>query len=90
MKILGGYHRVPIWVNTHFNHPTEITEASARAVYDLLSCGIQVGNQTVLMKGVNDDEKGFVDLHKKLLTIRVRPYYLFYCEAARGPASIRT
>jgi lysine 2,3-aminomutase len=90
MKILSGYHRVPIWINTHFNHPKEITEASAKAVYDLLSCGVQVGNQTVLMKGVNDDEKVFVDLNKKLLTIRVRPYYLFYCEAAPGAGRFMT
>jgi lysine 2,3-aminomutase len=90
MKILGGFHRVPIWVNTHFNHPAEITEASARAVYDLLSCGVQVGNQAVLLKGVNDDEKVFIDLHKKLLTIRVRPYYLFYCEAAPGAGRFMT
>ncbi len=90
MKILGGFHKVPIWINTHFNHPKEITEESARAVYDLLSCGVQVGNQAVLMKGINDDEETFIKLHKKLLTIRVRPYYLFYCEAAPGAGRFMT
>ncbi|MGB3510915.1 MAG: KamA family radical SAM protein [Microcoleaceae cyanobacterium] len=90
MKILSSFHRVPIWVNTHFNHPKEITEESAKAVYDLLSCGVQVGNQTVLLKGINDDEETFIELQRKLLTIRVRPYYLFYCEAAPGAGRFMT
>ncbi|MEA3446535.1 MAG: KamA family radical SAM protein, partial [Bacteroidota bacterium] len=81
-KVLSGNHRVPIWINTQCNHPKEITEQTSNAVYDLLSCGISIGNQAVLLKGINDDIDTFKELHQKLLTIRIRPYYLFYCEPA--------
>ena len=90
MKVLDGYHRVPIWLNTQCNHAREITDKTARAVYDLLRCGVNVGNQAVLLKGINDDVKSFGDLHKKLLSVRIRPYYLFYCEPAPGIDHFRT
>lgn len=90
LKVLGGFHRVPIWLNTQCNHAKEITEFTARAVYDLLSCGVNVGNQAVLLKGINDDPKSFKDLHQKLLTVRIRPYYVFYCEPAPGIDHFRT
>lgn len=90
MKVLGGYHRVPIWINTQVNHPKEITEHTAKAVYDLLSCGVNVGNQAVLLKGINDDVETFRELHQKLLRVRIRPYYVFYCEAAPGIDHFRT
>ena len=89
-KILSSYHRVPIWVNTQCNHPKEITEKTARAVFDLLSCGVNVGNQAVLLKGINDDVKTFRKLHQKLLAVRIRPYYVFYCEPAPGIDHFRT
>lgn len=89
-KVLSGFHRVPIWVNTQCNHPKEITEETARAVYELLSCGVNVGNQAVLLKGINDDPATFRELHQKLLTIRIRPYYVFYCEPAPGIDHFRT
>ncbi|MEA1985176.1 MAG: KamA family radical SAM protein [Euryarchaeota archaeon] len=89
-KVLGGYHKVPIWLNTQCNHPKEITELTNRAVYDLLSCGVNVGNQAVLLKGINDDVQTIRELHQKLLTIRVKPYYLFYCEPAPGIDHFRT
>ncbi|MBL0712167.1 MAG: KamA family radical SAM protein [Desulfosarcina sp.] len=89
-KILDGFHRVPIWINTQCNHPREITEETARAVYDLLRCGVNVGNQAVLLKGINDDVETFRELHQKLLTIRIRPYYVFYCEPAPGIDHFRT
>ncbi len=89
-KILSSYHRVPIWVNIQCNHPKEITEKTARAVFDLLSCGVNVGNQAVLLKGINDDVKTFRKLHQKLLTVRIRPYYVFYCEPAPGIDHFRT
>ncbi len=89
-KILSSYHRVPIWVNTQCNHPKEITEKTARTVFDLLSCGVNVGNQAVLLKGINDDVETFRKLHQKLLAIRIRPYYLFYCEPAPGIDHFRT
>lgn len=89
-KVLGAYHRVPIWVNTQCNHPKEITEVTAKAVFDLLSCGVNVGNQMVLLKGINDDVDTFRELHQKLLAIRIKPYYVFYCEPAPGIDHFRT
>jgi lysine 2,3-aminomutase len=90
MKVLSGYHKVPIWVNTQCNHPNEITEQTAQTVYDLLSCGVNVGNQAVLLKGINDDVETFRKLHQKLLAVRIRPYYVFYCEPAPGIDHFRT
>ncbi|MBW2012422.1 MAG: KamA family radical SAM protein [Deltaproteobacteria bacterium] len=89
-KILSSYHRVSIWVNTQCNHPKEITDKTARAVFDLLSCGVNVGNQAVLLKEINDDVKTFRELHQKLLAVRIRPYYVFYCEPAPGIDHFRT
>ncbi len=89
-KILGAYHRVPIWINTQCNHPKEITETTAKAVFDLLSCGVNVGNQMVLLKGINDDVETFRELHQKLLTVRIKLYYVFYCEPAPGIDHFRT
>ncbi|ACN16018.1 YodO [Desulforapulum autotrophicum HRM2] len=90
MEILGDFHRVPIWINTQCNHPKEITDKTARAVFDLLRCGVNVGNQAVLLKGINDDVDTFRELHQKLVYTRIRPYYLFYCEAAPGIDHFRT
>ncbi len=89
-KAIGGFHRVPVWINTQCNHPKEITEKTAKAVYELMSCGINVGNQAVLLKGINDDVNTFKELHLKLLRTRIRPYYVFYCEAAPGIDHFRT
>jgi lysine 2,3-aminomutase len=89
-KVLGGFHKVPVWLNTQCNHPKEITEETARAVYDLMQCGVNVGNQAVLLKGINDMVPVFRELHQKLLRIRIRPYYVFYCEAAPGIDHFRT
>jgi len=90
MRILGGFHRVPIWINIHCNNVREITDLTARAVYNLLTCGVNVGNQAVLLRGINDDVKSFKELHQKLISIRVRPYYVFYCEPAPGVDHFRT
>jgi lysine 2,3-aminomutase len=89
-KILSPFHRIPLWVNTQCNHPKEITDLTARAVYDLLTCGVNVGNQAVLLKGINDDVETFRELHQKLLRVRIRPYYVFYCEPAPGIDHFRT
>ena len=89
-KILGKYHRIPIWVNTQCNHPKEITEETAKAVFKLLQAGVNVGNQAVLLKGINDDVETFRRLHQKLLQVRIRPYYLSYCEPAPGIDHFRT
>ena len=87
-QLLERYH--PIWVNTQFNHPAEITAEAALACDRLLKAGIPLGNQTVLLKGVNDDVTTMRDLVKSLLRIRVRPYYLFQCQALQGTAHLRT
>ncbi|PLX78819.1 MAG: KamA family radical SAM protein [Desulfuromonas sp.] len=89
-KVLGAYHRVPIWINTQCNHPKEITETTAKGIFELLSCGVNVGNQAVLLKGINDDVETFRELHQKLLRTRIRPYYVFYCEPAPGIDHFRT
>ena len=89
-KVLSGYHKTPIWINVQCNHPKELTEETAKAVYGLLSCGISVGNQGVLLKGINDDVETFRELHRKLLATRIRPYYMFYCEPAPGIDHFRT
>jgi len=89
-KVLSGLHKVPVWVNTQCNHAKEITEKTATAVYDLLRCGVNVGNQAVLLKGVNDDVESFRALHQKLLSVRIRPYYVFHCEPAPGLDHFRT
>jgi len=75
-KAIGGFHKVPVWINTQCNHPKEITEKTAKAVYELMSCGINVGNQAVLLKGINDDVETFRELHQKLLTY---PYPTLLC-----------
>ena len=89
-KAIGGFHKVPVWINTQCNHPKEITEKTEKAIYELMSCGINVGNQAVLLKGINDDVDTFRELHQKLLRTRIRPYYIFYCEPAPGIDHFRT
>jgi len=80
----------PIWLNTQFNHPREITPAAAAAVDRLLRAGVPVGNQAVLLRGVNDDLETQRALHLGLLRIKVRPYYLFHCDPAEGVGHFRT
>lgn len=80
----------PLWINTHFNHPHEITPESAAVCRRIADAGIPVGNQTVLLKGVNDDLETMKELMKKLVMNRVRPYYLYQCDLSRGIAHFRT
>jgi len=87
-KMLAKYH--PIWLNTHFNHPKEITPTSARAVQMLADAGIPVGNQTVLMKGINDCPTVMKKLVHELVKIRCRPYYYYQCDISRGLEHFRT
>ncbi len=88
LKILEKYS--PIWINTHFNHPVEITEESVEAVELLLRHGVPVNNQTVLLKAVNDKPEVILDLMRKLLRIKVRPVYLFHCDPVKGAVHFRT
>ncbi|MDI6741155.1 MAG: KamA family radical SAM protein [Smithella sp.] len=80
----------PLWLNTQFNHPREITPEAARACQMLLDAGIPVSNQSVLLKGINDSPDIMKDLLRGLQKISVRPYYLFHCDPARGCAHFRT
>lgn len=80
----------PLWINTHFNHPREITEESAIAIERLARLGIPLGNQTVLLKGVNDDLATLRALMHGLLRIRVRPYYLYQADPVVGATHLRT
>ncbi len=82
-------HR-PLWINTHFNHPRELTDDAASACDRLLCAGIPVSNHTVLLKGVNDDVDTLRSLFTGLNRIMVRPYYLFHCDAAKGTDHFRT
>lgn len=82
-------HR-PLWFNTQFNHVREITPESAGACEKLLVAGIPVSNQSVLLKGINDDYESMRDLHIGLERISVRPYYLFHCDPVRGADHFRT
>jgi lysine 2,3-aminomutase len=80
----------PIFVNTHFNHPVEITSESKEACAKLIDSGIPVGNQSVLLKGVNDNKLVQEDLCRQLIKMRVRPYYLFQCDLVNGVEHFRT
>ena len=80
----------PIWLNTQFNHPKEVTPEAARAADRLLRAGIPVNNQSVLLKGVNDRPEVMLTLNQALLRARVRPYYLFQCDPVVGTEHFRT
>jgi lysine 2,3-aminomutase len=82
-------HR-PLWFNTQFNHAREITPESARACEMLLTAGIPVSNQSVLLRGINDDYGTMRDLLHALERISVRPYYLFQCDPVRGTEHFTT
>ncbi|HMB16130.1 MAG TPA: lysine 2,3-aminomutase [Pelovirga sp.] len=80
----------PVWLNTHFNHPREITSSSKQAIRKLADAGIPLGNQTVLLAGVNDCVRIVKSLVHKLVENRVRPYYLYQCDLSEGLSHFRT
>lgn len=88
VDMLKKYH--PIWLNTHFNHSNEITEESARACEMMADAGIPLGNQSVLMAGVNDCPHVMLRLVNDLVKIRVRPYYIYQCDLSMGLEHFRT
>jgi lysine 2,3-aminomutase len=88
VRLLRRYH--PLYLNTHFNHPDEITPTSAKACARLADAGIPLGNQTVLMRGINDDPRVMKRLMQKLLAIRVRPYYIYQADLVQGTEHFRT
>ena len=80
--MLASHH--PVWLNTQFNHPREVTDDAAQAVDILLKRGIPVGNQSVLLKGINDSPEIMKELLHRLIRIRVRPYYLYQAQFLAG------
>jgi lysine 2,3-aminomutase len=83
-------HHHPVFVNTHFNHPKECTAEAFEAARRLADAGCVIGNQMVLLKGVNDDPKTVMELNHKLLLMRIRPYYIYQCDLAKGISHFRT
>ncbi len=86
--MLKKYH--PIYVNTHFNHPKEMTAEAFEACRKLADAGIPVGNQSVLLKGINDCPQTMKRLVHELLMARVKPYYIYQCDLSRGISHFRT
>jgi len=86
--MLKKYH--PIWINTHFNHPKEITPEAKAACAMLADAGIPLGNQSVLLRGVNDCPHIMKKLVHELVRMRVRPYYIYQCDLSQGISHMRT
>lgn len=80
----------PVWVNTHFNHPREMTQSARNALALLADAGVPLGNQTVLLSGINDCPRIMKALVHKLVANRVRPYYLYQCDLSEGLSHFRT
>ncbi len=80
----------PLWVMTHFNHPKELAEPARRALLRLADAGFPVMNQTVLLRGVNDDSRVLAELFRGLVRLRARPYYLLQTDPVRGSGHLRT
>jgi lysine 2,3-aminomutase len=88
LSALGPYH--PLWVMTHFNHPKELAEPARAALCRLADAGFPVMNQTVMLRGVNDDPAVLTELFRGLVRVRVRPYYLLQADPVRGTGHLRT
>ena len=88
VNMLKKYH--PVWVNTHFNHPDEITPESTAACARLADAGIPLGNQSVLLRGINDSAEIMKSLVHGLVKMRVRPYYIYQCDLSMGLEHFRT
>ncbi|MDD3167892.1 MAG: lysine 2,3-aminomutase [Eubacteriales bacterium] len=87
-NMLKKYH--PVWLNTHFNHPKEMTPEAMEACRKLADAGIPLGNQSVLLRGVNDCPHIMRDLVHDLVRNRVRPYYIYQCDLSLGIEHFRT
>lgn len=86
--MLEKYH--PLYINTHFNHPREITPDALKATRMLAKAGIGLGNQAVLLKGINNDPHVMKKLNQELLKIHVRPYYIFHAKSVKGTSHFVT
>ncbi|MFH1613244.1 MAG: KamA family radical SAM protein [bacterium] len=89
-QMLKKYNKQPIlYINTHFEHPNEVTEQSKIACEKLIDSGIQLGNQSIVLKGVNDNPEIFKKLNQKLLSIGVKPYYIYQPDMVKGTSHFR-
>jgi len=88
VAMLKKYH--PLYINTHFNHPMEVTEEAKEACAKLADAGIPLGNQAVLLNGINNDPYVMRCLNQELLKIRVKPYYIFHAKTVRGTTHFNT
>jgi lysine 2,3-aminomutase len=88
VRMLREHH--PVYVNTHFNHPKECTAEAFEAARRIADAGCPIGNQMVLLKGVNDDAAIVKELNHRLLLMRIRPYYIYQCDLAKGIGHFRT
>ncbi|MEN6619827.1 MAG: lysine 2,3-aminomutase [Rikenellaceae bacterium] len=88
VEMLKKYH--PIWLNTHFNHPNEVTPEAIAACEKMANAGIPLGNQSVLLRGVNDCVNIMKRLVHLLVKMRVRPYYIYQCDLSMGLEHFRT
>jgi lysine 2,3-aminomutase len=87
-RVLEKHH--PVWLNTHFNHPKELTPEAEAACDRLTRAGVPVGNQSVLLAGINDDPATMKTLCERLVRMRVRPYYVYQAQLLEGTAHFRT
>lgn len=88
VNMIKKYH--PIWLNTHFNHPHEVTKEAIEACNKLANAGVPLGNQSVLLRGVNDCVNIMKKLVHELVKMRVRPYYIYQCDLSMGLEHFRT
>ena len=88
LAMLKKYH--PIWMNVHFNHPRELTALSRKACADIADAGIPLGNQSVLLRNINDNTVTMKELLLKLVQARIRPYYIYQCDLCEGSEHFRT
>lgn len=88
LRILSKHH--PLWMSLHVNHPVEMTPESKDSLNKLADSGIPLGSQTVLLRGINDSIEVIKRLTQQLLTVRVRPYYLYQCDPVFGTEHFRT
>jgi len=86
--VLKKHH--PLWINTHFNHPSELTPAAVKGLGMLADAGVPLGCQTVLLRGVNDSVDVMKELMQKLMKARVRPYYIYMCDQVAGVEHFKT
>jgi lysine 2,3-aminomutase len=88
VRMLRRYH--PLWMNTHFNHPKDLSAEARRACRLIADAGIPLGNQSVLLRGINSSPRVMLELVRRLVRERVRPYYIYQCDLEQGLEHFRT